>query len=272
MTRSLAIFLVLPFMPILFGCSRAPPDWSGKDLFEARAMTQRQGPVTVSAAVLSDDESRRYFGAELADEGIQAVWLSVENSGDATLYYLPVTTDPSYFSPSEATQQLRIWWSGIANTATDTVLARDAMPDIIPPRQAAAGFVLTHREGGLKFLSAGFVGGGQQFDFPFVLPLGGRNYAVQKIDLSNLRPPGTIDAVDLASLRARLEQLPCCTTNEAGKGPPRPKEQLHPWLIGNDFCPSKCSIELSNRAAGLIAPRSKTARFQIITVASRSKE
>ena len=217
-SRSLVIFLMLPFISMLFGCSRAPPDPSGKELFVARAMTQRQGAVTVSAAVLSDDESRRYFGAELADEGIQAVWLSVENGGDATVYYLPVSTDPSYFSPSEAAQQLHVWWSGLANTATDTVLARDAMPNIIPPRQTTAGFVLTHREGGIKFLNAGFVGGGQQLDFRFVLPLGGRSYAVQKIDLSNLYAPGTIEAVDLAGLRTRLEKLPCCTTNDAGKG------------------------------------------------------
>ena len=178
--------LALPLISMLTGCSRAPPDPSGKDLFAVRAMTQRQGAVTVSAAVLSDDESRRYFGAELADEGIQAVWLSVENSDDATLYYLPVTTDPSYYAPSEAARQIHAWWSGAANTATDTVLARDAMPNTIPPRQTAAGFVLTHREGGIKFLNASFVGAGQQLDFRFVLPLGGRNYAVQQIDLSRL--------------------------------------------------------------------------------------
>ena len=216
--RTLAILLVLPLMSMLLGCSRAPPDSSGKVLFASRAMTQRQGAVTVSAAVLSDDESRRYFGVELADEGIQAVWLSVENSGDTTLYYLPVTTDPSYYSPSEAARQLHVWWSGIANTATATVLARDAMPNVIPAHQTIAGFILTHREGGLKFLNAGFVSASQQLDFRFVLPLGGRNYAVQKIDFSGLHPPGTVEAVDLASLRARLELLPCCTTNEAGKG------------------------------------------------------
>ena len=105
------------------------------------------------------------------------------------------------------------------------------MPNIIPPRQTAAGFVLTHREGGIKFLNAGFVGGGRQLDFRFVLPLGGRNYAVQKIELSNLRAPGTIEAVDLARLRTRLEQLPCCTTNEAGKGLGDP---LNLVIVGGD--------------------------------------
>ncbi len=215
--RLLTVVAVFALMSVLFGCSRAPPDPSSKDLFASRAMTQRQGPVTVSAAVLSADESQRYFGAGLADQGIQAIWLSDENNGDATLYYLPVTTDPTYFSPSEAAQLLHEWWSAKANTATDTILAQDAMPDAIPPHQTAAGFVLTHREGGLKFVNAGFVGGGQQFDFRFVLPLGGRTYAMQKVDFNGLYSPGTIEALDLAELRARLEQLPCCTANAAGK-------------------------------------------------------
>lgn len=57
MTRSLAVMLALSFLLMLFGCSRALPDPSGKDLFVSRAMTQRQGPVAVSAAVLSDEES-----------------------------------------------------------------------------------------------------------------------------------------------------------------------------------------------------------------------
>lgn len=213
----LAAICALPLLLALFNCSKAPPDSSGKDQFTSRAVRQQQGPVTVRTSVLSDDESQRYFGAALADQGIQAIWLSVENGSEVPLYYLPVTTDPNYFSPPEAAQLLHAWWSGEANAAIDTVLARDAMPDIIPPHQTAAGFVLTHREGGLKFLNADFVEPSQQFDFRFVLPLSGRSYAVQKVDFSSLYPPGAIEAVDLAGLRTRLEMLPCCTADKAGK-------------------------------------------------------
>ena len=83
----------------------------------------------------------------------------------------------------------------------------------------------------MKFLNAGFVGGGQQLDFRFVLPLGGRNYAVQKVDFSGLYPPGTIEAIDLAGLRARLEQLPCCTANKAGNALGDP---LNLVIVGSD--------------------------------------
>ena len=146
----------------VFGCSGAPPDPSGKDQFVSRAVAQQQGQVTVRAAVLSDDESQRYFGAGLADEGIQPVWMSIENGSDTTLYYLPITTDPNYFSYPEVAQIVRRWWSSTANAATDAVLAREAMPDIIASHQSASGFAFTHREGGLKFLSIDLVGGGEK--------------------------------------------------------------------------------------------------------------
>jgi len=38
-----------------------------------RAEARHRGAVTVRAAVLTDDESQRYFGASLADHGIQAM-------------------------------------------------------------------------------------------------------------------------------------------------------------------------------------------------------
>jgi len=192
-SRLLAGIVVLPLLFLLFGCGRAQPDRSGRDQFMSRAVTQHKDPVTVRAAVLTDDESERYLGVALADEGIQAVWMSVENASDALLYYLPVMTDPNYFTPPEAAQLFHSWRSAGANTAMDHLFAREAMPDIVQPRQTAAGFVLTHREGGLKFLNASFVESGQQFDFRFVLPLGGRTYAVQEVDFNSLYPPGSVD-------------------------------------------------------------------------------
>jgi hypothetical protein len=217
-SRLLAGIVVLPLLLLLFGCGRAQPDRSGRDQFVSRAVTQHKDPVTVRAAVLTDDESERYFGVALADEGIQAVWMSVENASDALLYYLPVMTDPNYFTPPEAAQLFHSWRSAGVNTAMDHLFAREAMPDIVQPRQTAAGFVLTHREGGLKFLNASFVESGQQFDFRFVLPLGGRTYAVQEVDFNSLYPPGSVEQVDLTALRARLQTLPCCTVNKEGNG------------------------------------------------------
>jgi hypothetical protein len=118
----------------LCGCSASKPDPSGQDAFVSRAAMQQQGQVMVRAAVLSDDESSRYFGVALADKGIQAVWLSVENGGDATLYYLPVTTDAEYYTPPEASRLFQAWLPGEADKQREHLFAREAMPEVIVPR------------------------------------------------------------------------------------------------------------------------------------------
>ena len=198
------------------GCDRAVPDSSGEKAFASRAESRLQGDVTVHAAVLTDDESRRYFGASLADEGIQPIWLSVENGGDSRLRFLPIITDPSYFSPPEVEQLLHSWWRGESNATIAANLVRAAMPEVIPQGRTVAGFVFTHREGGLKFLQVGFETDSQEFVFRFVLPVDGVSYAVQKVDFSKLYPANMVEAVDLAKLRERLEKLPCCTTDKSG--------------------------------------------------------
>ena len=99
----------------------------------ARAESQCQGAVTVRAAVLTDDESQDYFGASLADEGVQAVWLSVDNASDVRLHFLPVVTDPNYFSASEVSRLVRSWWRGEANASISAALVRQKMPEAIPP-------------------------------------------------------------------------------------------------------------------------------------------
>ncbi|MBR0797261.1 LssY C-terminal domain-containing protein [Bradyrhizobium jicamae] len=194
------------------GCSKTPPDPAVREVFEARAITQQQGPVTARAAVLADDESERYFGVSLADKGMQAVWLSVKNDIDGPLYYLPATTDANYYTPPEASRIFHAWWPGEADRQRGSFFARQAMPEIIGAGQVASGIVLTHREGGVKFVRAAFVGAGEQFEFRFVIQLDRKLYAAQNIDFNAL--PKATENVDLAGLRRKLEELPCCTSNK----------------------------------------------------------
>ena len=89
-------------LPLLLAALNRPsgvgPDRAVEQGLMSRAAVSQQGAVTVRAAVLTDDESERYFGASLADHGIQAVWLSVDNASDLLLRFLPIVTDPNYFS------------------------------------------------------------------------------------------------------------------------------------------------------------------------------
>src|SRR5450432_1443701 len=152
--QALALALFIAFA-ILGWSSDGSPDRTSEKSFMSRVEVRQRGAVTVRAAVLTDDESRSYFGASLADHGIQAIWLGVDNASESQLEFLPIITDPEYFSEAEVEQLLHAWWRGSANTSIKVTVAEARMPDVVPRRQAAAGFVFTHREGGLKLFSVG---------------------------------------------------------------------------------------------------------------------
>ena len=197
--------------------SGAGPDLTPEQPFMSRAEVRQQGAVTVRAAVLTDDESERYFGASLADQGIQAVWLSVENAGDLLLRFLPIVTDPNYFSAPEVERLLRSWWPGSAKCVNCSGSGASSATECNSQKRSAAGFVFTHREGGLKLLEVGFETERQMLRFKFVLPVGGSSYAIEKVDFGSIYRPSAIEAVNLAMLREKLAQLQCCTTDKTGK-------------------------------------------------------
>ncbi len=64
-----------------------------------------------------------------------------------------------------------------------------------------------------------------------MLPLDRVTYAVQKVNFSTIYPPGSIQDVDLAELRSRLEKLPCCAVNAAGD---KSGDPLNLVVIGGD--------------------------------------
>jgi hypothetical protein len=214
-------FIILVLLSLFGAFSRssdAGPDLTAEQSFMSRSEVRQQGAVTVRAAVLTDDESEQYFGASLADHGIQVVWLSVDNASDLRLRFLPIVTDPNYFSAPEVERLLRAWWRrGSASALISSTVAQSAMPDVIPQNRAAAGFVFTHREGGLKLFEVGFETDRQMLRLRFVLPVGGgSSYAIEKVDFDSIYPTGTVEAVDLAALREKLAQLRCCVVNKAG--------------------------------------------------------
>ena len=122
--RWLTLALALFFGFALVGWSSdSVPDRKAAQSFMSRAEVRQRGAVTVRAAVLTDDESQRYFGASLADHGIQAIWLDADNTSDSQLEFLPIVTDPEYFSEAEVEQLLHAWWRGSANTSIKAAVA-----------------------------------------------------------------------------------------------------------------------------------------------------
>jgi hypothetical protein len=203
-------------MLALAGCGPSAPDASGAASFTKRALSQEQQGITVRASVLSEEESRRYFGGSTTAADAQPVWIQVQNDSDDPVLFLPILTDPNYFAPQEVAQRLHGWLSPRMNALVDAAFQSNLMPYYVAAHRTASGFVYTHEDGGLKLLNVGLVGSRRVTRFRFVIPVAGVQYAVQRVDFAGLYAPGTIQDMSLEELRTKLESLPCCVKNKSG--------------------------------------------------------
>ena len=86
------------------------------------------GNLVVRTAVPDAEETQRLTGLDLYDQGIQPVWLQVENSGDRPARYAPVSTDPEYFAPLEVSYMNRRGYSDAARESMKQALELDPTP------------------------------------------------------------------------------------------------------------------------------------------------
>ena len=90
----------------------------------SRAEARHQGAVTVRAAVLTDDESQRYFGASQADHGIQAIWCwACTTPVNPSWSFCRSSPTQSTFRNAELEQLLHAWWRGSANAPIKAAVA-----------------------------------------------------------------------------------------------------------------------------------------------------
>jgi hypothetical protein len=211
--------VVLGLTLALSACSffyRPKPSIDLDSLPQARAQTD--GPVRVTAAVLSAEQSTEVLGVSVYDSGIQPVWLSIENHDRVPYAFLSVSVDPDRFSPLEAAYRNHYRLFPYANREMNEYFLDNAIGTIIPAGGAISGFVYTNTELGAKFAQVELVGpkGTKPRILHFLLAIPGvaTHYDPQRVD--SLYKPEEIKSYDEAGFRRTLEQLPCCTTNAEG--------------------------------------------------------
>jgi hypothetical protein len=192
--------------------------------------SQTVNGVTVRVGVPDAAQAWRIFGVNILDKAIQPVWVEIANNSLDSVSYFPITTDPTYFSPNEAAYRFNDPLSPEDDRARADRFVQLQIPIQADPGQTISGFVFTHRDSGLKFLTIGMINRTQRFDARFVVPVAGPGYAVQRIDFDKLVPQNSIRDVDWAGLKAALAELPCCTTNKEGT---KHGDPLNVVLVGN---------------------------------------
>lgn len=216
--RSVLVFAALAFAAGLSGCGGKAYLYEPVDTgtFLSRAERQIVGPIRVSAAVPGREETARIFGLDLYDQGIQPVWLQVENSGDTVARYAPVSTDPEYFAPLEVAYMNRRGYSKEARATMDERFHNLAIPRYIAPGETRSGFVFTHADWGAKGFNVDVFSRGESHNFTFLLRVPGFEPDYARLNLREMYSDEMAD-LDEEALHEAIRDLPCCSADRRGE-------------------------------------------------------
>jgi LssY C-terminus len=192
---------------------------TGLPLHLGRLRTLQQNGVTVHLAIPTEEQAAKFFGVPLAAAGIQPIWLRIENHSDHDYWLLPISIDPDYYSADEVALVTLKKVARDQRPAHADLFRRHALPFFSPARSTNEGYVYASYMRGGRFVDIRMTGDRQgiRMRFAVMLPTEGFDYERSSLkalyekvgDFPDLRPD---------ELRARLRELPCCTTNTNGVG------------------------------------------------------
>jgi hypothetical protein len=196
------------------------------------------GDVTVSVAVLTDDQARRHFGVDLGEREVQAVWISVRNASSRRLWFMRAQLDPDYFSAEEAALMVRGDVPGDKYEELRQYFRDESIRSLIQPATITEGFVFLPRVEGGRYLdirlqsdafddSSALAASGQaapvaripprEMRFDFAVPLPDGEFDYERMDPATVYGGQTLPDLGPEQLRTVLESLPCCVTDASGK-------------------------------------------------------
>jgi len=217
MHPSLAI--VLSAALAIAGCASSSPKPAVGSAFKTRVMAQEKGGVRAAVVALSAAESEAVYGVPLAGKGIQPVWIEIDNRDDRAYWLMYPGLDPNFFSVSEAAEAFEPDRSGAGATELAQRFRTLAFRNPVPPGATKSGVVLTNLDEGVKLVQLDLLATGRLRAFSFLTEVPGfrADYHAREVFSRDIYPPEEIvEYTEDDALRAALETLPCCVTNESG--------------------------------------------------------
>jgi hypothetical protein len=226
------LFFITVFCIAIHGCATYNPGPLSESLFLDRAQIKIENNVQVKTAVPSAAETRQIFGVDLYRNGIQPVWIEIENKDEKPIRFMPVGLDPMYFTPLEAAFVSHFRFSITGNERMDSYFFEQGKDSYVHPGSSRSGFVFTNLDEGTKSFVVDLVGeDGQVRTFTFFIPVPGLKIDHSKIDFEGLYPADMWkNFEDEKDFIAYLQGLPCCTVNQKGSESGDP---LNLIILGN---------------------------------------
>ncbi|EED35894.1 conserved hypothetical protein [Luminiphilus syltensis NOR5-1B] len=249
--QRLAKFHWLVLLAVVSGCT----SWSYSELTIPNQLhdvrTQTQDNITVSVAILDDDQAKAHFGIDLGRYDIQAIWLNVRNGSGMRLWLLRAALDPDFFPADEIARMADSSISDDDLPRAQQRLRDESMRLRIEPKTVVEGFVFAPRAVGGRYVDVRLLedayeaekrrlnqkkGGDPsdnrdlEFRFGFALPLPDGLFDYELLDPENTYPGVKLPDLNEDELRARLSALPCCSMAPDDQTPADP---LNIAIIGD---------------------------------------
>ncbi|MDX1431353.1 MAG: LssY C-terminal domain-containing protein [Gammaproteobacteria bacterium] len=199
------------------GCTTFSPQTLESVPYLSRSQTDSEGRLTVTVAVPTREEAAAIYGVDLADKGLQPVWVDVTNDEVVPYWFLPSGLDPAYYSAAEAAHPFRTATTGAENESGPVYEHFKSLEfkNPVHPGTRKSGFVIVNRDEGFRAVDIDMVARHDARSFTFIVfdPTFKGDYTT--VDFKSLYDSSQIvDIQDENELRRALERLPCCTTNK----------------------------------------------------------
>jgi len=196
-----------------------------------RSQSQEQDGVTVTLSIPTDDDVSRFFGVELAETGIQPIWMRITNASDVDYWLLPVAIDRDYYSADEAARITGDDLSDEQQEASRAKFRANAMPFFSKAHTTTEGYVYASHMRGGRFVDVRLSGHLRAIRMRFAVLLPTEGFDYERSALRQLYAQvQDLPDLTLPQFRERLRELPCCTTNDDGSGEGDP---LNVVLVGS---------------------------------------
>lgn len=175
-----------------------------------RADTQRVEDITVSAAIVSPDETAALTGIDLYQDGVQPIWLEVTNHADSDARVIIASIDDQYFSPLEVAWIHRKRFRKDARPQRERWFLQNRLPRRVPGGASRTGIVFIHAADGTQSFNVDVVANGRVVSQTFFLTPDDFEPDYMRVDFSSLysnEDLRSLDTSDPDELHTALTEL-----------------------------------------------------------------
>ena len=168
--QAMSVCMIVLFCLVMSGCATwQQPTGFSDSVFRDRAESQTVKKVKLSATVLSTEDSKMAFGADVNNSGVQPVWIEVENNTEQVLWLLSSGTDPDMYSPLEVAWPFHVSFDNETNMRLDEHFASLSFQNPIEAGKTQSGIIFTNPHDKTRMLSVDILGRGEMFPFTLFL-------------------------------------------------------------------------------------------------------